>query len=60
MPLEISDNGKGFNKDKSSVKSDVGTWGLLAMHERALRAGGRFRIESDIGKGTKVVVEVDR
>lgn len=58
--MAISDNGKGFNKDKSSVKKDVGTWGLLAMHERALRAGGRFQIESDIGKGTKIVVEVDR
>ncbi len=58
--MTISDNGKGFNKDKSLVKSDVGTWGLLAMHERALRAGGRFQIESDTGKGTKVVVEVDR
>ncbi len=58
--LEISDNGKGFNKEKTSAKRDVGTWGLLAMHERALRAGGRFRIESHIGKGTRVVVEVDR
>jgi signal transduction histidine kinase len=58
--MAISDNGKGFNKDKSSVKKDVGTWGLLAMHERALRVGGRFQIESDIGKGTKIVVEVDR
>jgi PAS domain S-box-containing protein len=58
--LEIFDNGKGFNKEKTSAKSDVGTWGLLAMHERALRAGGRFRIESHIGKGTRVVVEVDR
>jgi PAS domain S-box-containing protein len=58
--LEISDNGKGFNNEKTSEKSDVATWGLLAMHERALRAGGRFRIESRIGKGTRVVVEVDR
>jgi signal transduction histidine kinase len=58
--LEISDNGKGFNKEKTSAKRDVGTWGLLAMHERALRAGARFRIESHIGKGTRVVVEVDR
>jgi PAS domain S-box-containing protein len=58
--MAITDNGKGFNKDKSSVKNDVGTWGLLTMHERALRIGGRFQIESDIGKGTKVVVEVDR
>ena len=58
--MTISDNGKGFNKDKSSVKSNAGAWGLLAMHERALRAGGRFQIESDTGKGTKVVVEVDR
>ena len=58
--MTISDNGKGFNKDKSSVKSNAEAWGLLAMHERALRAGGRFQIESDTGKGTKVVVEVDR
>ena len=58
--LEISDNGKGFNKERTSAKRDVGTWGLLTMHERALRTGGRFRIESHIGKGTRVVVEVDR
>jgi len=58
--MTISDNGKGFSRDKSLARSDVGTWGLLAMHERALRAGGRFQIETDFGKGTKVVVEVDR
>lgn len=58
--MTISDNGKGFIKDKSLAQSDIGTWGLSAMNERALRIGGRFHIDSRTGKGTRVVVEVDR
>lgn len=58
--MVISDNGKGFKQNKTSQDGNGGTWGLIAMRERALRAGGRLQIESDIGKGTKVVVEVDQ
>jgi PAS domain S-box-containing protein len=58
--MAISDNGKGFTTDKSSSRSGVGTWGFLAMKERALRAGARFNVESHSGKGTTVIVEIDR
>jgi len=28
------------------------------MHERAVQLGGEFRIESQVGKGTRVIVEI--
>jgi signal transduction histidine kinase len=58
--MEISDDGKGFIHDTSLHPFADNTWGLTAMHERALRIGGRLQVSSQIGKGTKVVVEVNQ
>lgn len=58
--MTISDNGKGFAQTKSIAEGNAATLGLLTMNERALRAGGRLRIESRAGEGTTVIVEVAR
>jgi two-component system sensor histidine kinase UhpB len=57
--LTISDNGTGF--DQASMEhSDSPHWGLLTMNERAEAVGGRCRIDSQPGEGTRVMVEVTR
>jgi PAS domain S-box-containing protein len=58
VQLIISDDGRGF--DLSNNKEDKRSWGLLTMQERAQFIGGNVYIESEIGKGTNVVVEVPR
>ncbi len=58
--LVIADDGVGFDParpDRATVDRD---WGLLGMIERARGVGGRCRIESQPGSGTRVIVEVAR
>lgn len=48
----IEDNGKGFVvAERTNIPGHLG---LLALRERALMAGGRYRIESKPGSGTRV------
>jgi two-component system, NarL family, sensor histidine kinase UhpB len=48
----IEDNGRGFEvAERSNVPGHLG---LLGLKERALMAGGRYRIESHSGSGTRV------
>ncbi|MCX7966375.1 MAG: PAS domain S-box protein [Syntrophorhabdaceae bacterium] len=69
--LTIYDNGKGFeltseygNKrledfDFINEKGEgKAKWGLITMRERALSVKGELRIESEKGKGTKVIVYI--
>jgi signal transduction histidine kinase len=57
--LEIADNGVGFD-----VKSVAGSYhqrsslGMVNLQERADLINGRLHIDSDPGKGTKIVVAV--
>lgn len=51
--LIIEDDGIGFDSD---AKDPTGHFGLVGMHERAELAGGKLKIESGKGKGTKVVL----
>ena len=53
--LNITDNGKGFDKHKIADKR---TLGLLGMKERTAMIGGTYDIISTPGKGTAVVVIV--
>ena len=48
----IQDNGQGFNvAERSNLPGHLG---LLALRERALMAGGRYKIESKPGSGTRI------
>jgi len=47
----VADNGCGFDVDAISAR-EIGSMGLLGMRERLLLLGGKFQIESAIGKGT--------
>ena len=53
--LNIRDNGLGFEVEKTSEKKGLGLNGIA---ERAKILGGTFSIESEIGKGTIVLVEI--
>jgi signal transduction histidine kinase len=48
--VTITDDGKGFDQ----AKPGSGGNGLLNMKKRAEELGGRFEIDSGVGKGTKV------
>ena len=58
LRLVIADDGIGFEPSPSPKAEERGGWGLMTMAERADAIGGRFRVESAIGKGTRVTVEV--
>jgi two-component system, NarL family, sensor histidine kinase UhpB len=56
ITLVVADDGKGF--DRSTRQPDASRVGLLTMRERAHAIGARFSVESSIGQGTRVMVEV--
>jgi len=55
--LEISDNGEGFNMDKT--EANLGH-GLANMQRRTRKAGGGIQIDSSPGNGTKVIAWVPK
>ncbi len=60
MRLIIADNGTGFDSNVVTKPKEGRGWGLMTMTERALAFGGHCRIESQLGQGTRVTVEVRR
>jgi signal transduction histidine kinase len=54
--IAIEDNGKGFEVE--NVKLKIGGLGLVGLRERAELLNGEFSIESKIGKGTTIRVEI--
>ncbi|MEI7743589.1 MAG: sensor histidine kinase, partial [Chloroflexota bacterium] len=52
VTLRVVDNGRGFNP--ASVRP--GAFGLVSMRERAALIGGRLRVVSRLGDGTRVVL----
>ncbi len=53
--LTVSDDGQGFAADQASP---TGHFGLLDMRERAQSMGSQLTVESELGRGTRVAVEV--
>ncbi len=53
--LTISDDGEGF---AAGQESPTGHFGLLDMRERAQSMGSHLRVESELGHGTCIAVEV--
>ena len=54
--VTISDDGTGFDTRRADTAGV--SWGLTIIPERAEAIGARLRIESEPGRGTRVVVEV--
>lgn len=57
VSLEVSDNGRGFEQDKT-VGPGEGHFGLLGISERAKRLGAELSVTSEPGHGTTVRVRV--
>jgi PAS domain S-box-containing protein len=55
IELSIQDNGVGFDKNLIKAKR---TLGLTGLSERAIMLGGNLNIESEKGKGTRIVFEM--
>ena len=58
IALTIADDGVGFTPDDLGRIDHSPGLGLLTMRERAEFAGGRFRVDSAPGKGTRIEVEI--
>ncbi|MEE8047159.1 MAG: histidine kinase [Dehalococcoidia bacterium] len=55
--LTIEDNGRGFDPSSTSSGQEGG-FGLNNMRRRAQIEGGELEVDSDIGNGTKITVEI--
>jgi signal transduction histidine kinase len=55
LRLTVQDDGLGFDPHD---KASTGHFGLVGMKERAELSGGRLKIDSQKGKGAKVVLEI--
>ena len=58
LQIQIVDDGKGFDPN-APIKKDGGGFGLLSLNERIRMLGGSFKIESEIGKGTKIDIIIE-
>jgi PAS domain S-box-containing protein len=58
LVLTVVDDGVGFDLDRVMQTRHLAGMGLLNMRETAEFAGGRFRVESTPGRGTRICVEI--
>jgi signal transduction histidine kinase len=57
--VTIGDDGHGFDPEKAARPGQA-SFGLQTMRERAESAGGSFDVQSERGKGTRVIVWLAR
>jgi len=53
--LTVIENGEGFDVETARRQRGLG---LVSMQERARQVGGEFRVDSDPGRGSRVVVQI--
>ncbi|HEX7594310.1 MAG TPA: ATP-binding protein, partial [Anaerolineae bacterium] len=59
VTFAIEDNGSGFVVDQVlGAHLERRAWGLLGVQERVALVGGKFKIDSAPGGGTKLIVEI--
>ncbi len=56
LVAKVADNGCGFDVEMVDTEGD--NWGLIGMRERAEIIGGSLQIESNVGQGTLIRLEV--
>ncbi|HSD51107.1 MAG TPA: MASE1 domain-containing protein [Candidatus Methylomirabilis sp.] len=60
VQLAIADDGIGFDPEAIQWPNGQPGWGLITMKQRAEAVGGRLQVQSGPGKGTQVLIEVER
>jgi signal transduction histidine kinase len=58
LRLRVADDGIGFDAAETAGPDGRSGWGILTMIDRAEAVGARCSVESQIGQGTCVTVEV--
>jgi signal transduction histidine kinase len=58
--IKIFDDGKGFDVKKQNETNRRDGFGLIGMNERVRILGGTFEIDSAIGEGTTIEIEIWR
>jgi signal transduction histidine kinase len=59
LKMTVNDNGKGFELPKRIGDwASIGHLGLAGMQERARLIRGKLAVQSEIGRGTTVAIEV--
>jgi len=57
--LAVEDNGVGFDQEHAGADAeDRYGVGMLSMRERTAALGGTFRVESAVGRGTRIHVVI--
>ena len=56
--LEVEDDGIGFVLGVTLMGSARPAWGLAGMRERATLLDGKFDVQSEVGKGTRIAIMV--
>ena len=57
--MQVEDNGKGFDSDSVLHSEDLKqSLGLYSISERAVLLGGTVAINSEIGRGTSIMVQI--
>lgn len=60
LRVVVEDDGRGFDVEEAMQRArEERHYGLLGMHERMARIGGRLDVRSSPGAGTRVEAEVD-
>ena len=59
LTLEVRDDGSGFDPSAIQTHQDR-HYGLVGMRERVQSVGGQFKLESAMGKGTSVRIQIPR
>lgn len=58
VSLDVQDNGRGFHPNGAPASTILKGFGLAGMRERVQSQGGTMNVESEVGEGTTVVVEL--
>ena len=58
LHVEVQDWGSGFDPDTLRQQGKRHGFGLLSMRKRAELVGGRFEVESGVGQGTRISLQV--